>query len=292
MKIVPYRSLSINIEETPRTPVPTHEWRIMKLPEDNQTYPFAAYSVKGNEMHIRLLSKDVVNKDTGASEKRVNAIADNKTDSNLFRDEMRFKKVKNLNSRTEKSLIDAIPKGKTLSRDFYSRNTETVALELLGKHLAHRSANRVRIGRIVEVEAYLGPHDPASHSARGMTPRTRVMFGPPGYAYVYLVYGIHHCMNVVTEPKGHGAAVLIRALEPVYDINSRTSGPGLLCRAMGIDRRLNGYDLCGEALFITEANREPFAVTRRPRIGVDYAGEWAKKPLRFYIRGNPNVSHP
>jgi DNA-3-methyladenine glycosylase len=188
--------------------------------------------------------------------------------------------------------MDAIPTGKTLSRDFYSRNTETVALELLGKHLVHRSANGVRIGRIVEVEAYLGPHDPASHSARGVTPRTRVMFGPPGHAYVYLVYGIHNCMNVVTEPKGNGAAVLLRALEPVCGINSRTCGPGLLCRAMGIDRRLNGCDLCGEALFITETDKEPVAVMRRPRIGVDYAGEWAKRPLRFYIQGNPHVSRP
>jgi DNA-3-methyladenine glycosylase len=188
--------------------------------------------------------------------------------------------------------INAIPAGRTLSRDFYIRNTETVALELLGKHLVHRSANRVRIGRIVEVEGYLGPHDPASHSARGKTPRTRVMFGPPGYAYVYLIYGIHHCMNVVTEPEGHGAAVLLRALEPVYGIESRTNGPGLLCRAMGIDRRRNGCDLCGDVLFIAEADIEPFAVMRRPRIGVDYAGEWVKRPLRFYIRGNPHVSRP
>jgi DNA-3-methyladenine glycosylase len=188
--------------------------------------------------------------------------------------------------------FDAIPAGKTLTRDFYSRNTETVALELLGKHLVHRFANEVRIGRIVEVEGYLGPHDPASHSARGKTPRTRVIFGPPGHAYVYLVYGIHHCMNVVTEPEGHGAAVLLRALEPVHGIDSRTCGPGLLCRAMGIDLRLNGRDLCGVELFITEAKKEPFDVTRRPRVGVDYAGEWAKRPLRFYISGNPHVSRP
>ena len=186
--------------------------------------------------------------------------------------------------------FNLIPAGNTLSRDFYSRNTETVALELLGKHLVHRSADHVRIGRIVEVEGYLGTHDPASHSARGATPRTRVMFGPPGYAYVYMIYGIHHCLNVVTEPEGHGAAVLIRALEPVYGIENRTCGPGLLCRAMGIDRKLNGCDLCGKELFIAEADREPFTVMRRPRVGVDYAGEWAKKPLRFYIQGNPHVS--
>jgi DNA-3-methyladenine glycosylase len=200
--------------------------------------------------------------------------------------------MKNLNSRTRRFPIDAIPIGKTLSRDFYNRNTETVAMELLGKHLVHRSANGLRIGRIVEAEAYIGPHDRASHSARGVTPRTRVMFGPPGHAYVYLVYGIHHCMNVVTEPKGNGAAVLLRALEPVYGIDGRTCGPGLLCRAMGIDRRLNGCDLCGEKLFIAEADKETFDVMRRPRVGVDYAGEWAKRPLRFYIRGNSHVSRP
>lgn len=197
-----------------------------------------------------------------------------------------------MNSRTRRSPIDAIPTGNPLPRDFYNRNTETVALELLGKHLVHRSANGVRIGRIVEAEAYIGPHDRASHSARGKTPRTRVMFGPPGYAYVYLVYGMHHCMNVVTEPKGHGAAVLLRALEPVYGIDGRTCGPGLLCRAMGIDRRLNGCNLSGKELFITEGDKIPFAVTRRPRVGVDYAGEWAKRPLRFYIRGNPHISRP
>ncbi len=196
------------------------------------------------------------------------------------------------NDDSEMNLINAIPTGRPLSRDFYSRNTETVALALLGKHLVHRFENRVRIGRIVEVEGYLGPHDPASHSARGETPRTRIMFGRPGHAYIYLVYGIHHCMNVVTEPEGHGAAVLLRALEPVYGIDSRTCGPGLLCRAMGIDRQLNGCDLCGETFFITEADNESFDVERRPRIGVDYAGEWAKRPLRFYIRGNPHVSRP
>jgi DNA-3-methyladenine glycosylase len=181
---------------------------------------------------------------------------------------------------------------KTLHRDFYARNTETVALDLLGKHLVHRNTDGVRIGRIVEVEAYLGPHDPASHSSRGVTPRTRVMFGPPGHAYVYLIYGIHHCMNVVTEPEGRGAAVLLRALEPVEGVNRRTNGPGLLCRAMGIDRRLNGSDLCKGPLSIAEAASAPFSIVRRPRIGVDYAGKWALRPLRFYIEGSPHVSHP
>ena len=167
-----------------------------------------------------------------------------------------------------------------------------MALNLLGKYLVHRSRGGVRIGRIAEVEAYLGPRDAASHSAKGVTPRNRVMFGPPGHAYVYLIYGIHHCMNVVTEAAGHGAAVLIRALEPVSGIEGRTSGPGLLCRAMGIDRRLNGIDLCGATVHITEGSGAAFAVVRRPRIGVDYAGRWAKRLLRFYIQGNPHVSRP
>jgi DNA-3-methyladenine glycosylase len=179
-----------------------------------------------------------------------------------------------------------------LARNFYLRDTETVALDLLGRHLVHRTGGEVRIGRIVETEAYLGPHDAASHSCRGVTPRNRVMFGPPGHAYVYLIYGIHHCMNVVTEHEGHGAAVLLRALEPVFGIDGRTSGPGLLSRAMKIDRRLNGIDLCKKELFITGEEDRSIAVVRRPRVGVAYAGKWAKRPLRFYIDGNAHISRP
>ena len=127
---------------------------------------------------------------------------------------------------------------RTLPRSFYDRSTIEVAEELLGKHLVHRTDGGERVGRIVEVEAYLGAHDRAAHSAKGLTGRTRVMFGPPGHAYVYLIYGIHHCLNVVTERAGHGSAVLLRAVEPVRNIGGRTCGPGLLCQAMGIDRRL------------------------------------------------------
>ena len=188
------------------------------------------------------------------------------------------------------AFCEPISSAKPLHRDFYARATETVALDLLGKHLVHQTGGELRIGRIVEVEAYLGPHDDASHSSRGVTARNRAMFGPPGRAYVYLIYGIHHCMNVVTEAEGHGAAVLIRALAPVSGVEERTSGPGLLCRAMGIDRRLNGADLCGQTLYITEGSGEAFNVVRRPRIGVDYAGKWAKRLLRFYIEGSNQVS--
>lgn len=178
-----------------------------------------------------------------------------------------------------------------LPRAFYDRDTLRVARELLGKHLVHVMDGVDRVGRIVEVEAYLGPHDLAAHSARGLTERTRVMFGPPGHAYVYLIYGMHHCMNVVTEREGHASAVLLRAVEPVRNIEGRTQGPGLLCKAMGIDRRLNAQDLLSDTFFITEPGmRETFGIVRRPRIGVDYAGVWARKPLRFYIRGNLFVS--
>lgn len=179
-----------------------------------------------------------------------------------------------------------------LPRGFYDRDAITVAHELLGKVLVHRTAGLVRAGRIVEVEAYLGPHDLAAHSARGRTARTEVMFGPPGHAYVYLIYGMHHCMNVVVEAEGRAAAVLLRAVEPVTGLESRTQGPGLLCRAMHIDRRHNGLDLLGETLSVTDPGGPAFRITKRPRIGVDYAGHWARRLLRFYIRGNPFVSRP
>ena len=180
-----------------------------------------------------------------------------------------------------------------LPRSFYNRDTVLVAREVLGKHLVLVTSGGERVGRIVEVEAYLGPHDLAAHSSKGLTDRTRIMFGPPGYSYVYLIYGVYHCMNVVTEPAGHGAAVLLRALEPVRGLTGRTRGPGLLCRAMGIDRALNGHDLLSKDFFIADPGSPATpAIVRRPRIGVDYAKHWAKRLLRFYLRGNPFVSRP
>jgi len=180
-----------------------------------------------------------------------------------------------------------------LPREFYDRDTVGVARELLGKLLVHVSGGVERIGRIVEVEAYLGPHDLAAHSARGLTPRTRVMFGPPGRAYVYLIYGMYHCMNVVTQAEGKASAVLLRALEPVQNLEGRTQGPGLLCRAMHIDKRLNDHDLLSDDFYIAaEESRARFSIAKRPRIGVDYAGHWARRLLRFYIRGNRYVSRP
>jgi DNA-3-methyladenine glycosylase len=167
-----------------------------------------------------------------------------------------------------------------------------VARDLLGKCLVHRGDGAPRVSRIVEVEAYLGPHDLAAHSARGLTPRTRVMFGPPGYAYVYLIYGMYQCMNVVTQAEGKASAVLLRAVEPIQNVTGRTQGPGLLCRAMGIDGRLNGHDLLSRNFYIADDGTEVESIVKRPRIGVDYAGHWAKRLLRFYVRGNPYVSRP
>jgi DNA-3-methyladenine glycosylase len=178
-----------------------------------------------------------------------------------------------------------------LPRAFYDQDTILVAKELLGKILVHNSRGVKRAGKIVEVEAYLGPHDLAAHSAKGRTERTKIMFGPPGRAYVYLIYGMYHCMNVVTEREGHASAVLLRAIEPVKNVEGRTCGPGLLCRAMKIDRQLNAHDLLSENFYIAApANTGSFAIVKRPRIGVDYAKHWAKRHLRFYIKDNPFVS--
>ena len=182
---------------------------------------------------------------------------------------------------------------KELPRGFYDRDTTLVARELLGKHLVHISGGVERIGRIVETEAYLGPHDLAAHSARGRTARTEVMFGPPGHVYVYMIYGMHFCMNVVTQREGHASAVLLRALEPVTNLESSAQGPGLLCRALHIDKRHNGHDLISGNLYIAESARsQRITVAKRPRVGVDYARHWARRLLRFYIKGNAYISRP
>ena len=180
-----------------------------------------------------------------------------------------------------------------LPRSFYDRGTILVARELLGCYLVHVVEGVELVGRIVEVEAYLGPHDLAAHSSRGVTPRTRVLFGPPGYAYVYLVYGLHWCMNIVTERQGHGSAVLLRAVEPVQNVHERTRGPGLLCRAMQIDQRLNGHDLVSDDFYAAgRPTGEALEVVERPRVGVAYSGKWAGELLRFYLKGNLFVSRP
>jgi DNA-3-methyladenine glycosylase len=178
-----------------------------------------------------------------------------------------------------------------IERAFYERSTVEVARDLLGKHLVHDVAGVARVGRIVEVEAYLGPRDLAAHSAKGVTRRNASMFGPAGHAYVYMIYGMYFCMNVVTEGSGRGTAVLLRALEPVSSLEGRTQGPGLLCSAMRIDRQLDGHDLVAGTLRIVEPpSEQSFRIVQRPRIGVDYAGHWARRLLRFYIKDNAFVS--
>lgn len=180
-----------------------------------------------------------------------------------------------------------------LTREFYARDTLTVARELIGMHLVHEHGGVRRVGRIVETEAYQGPEDLAAHSSRGRTPRTEVMFGPPGHAYVYFIYGFWYCLNVVTRPEGVPHAVLLRALEPIEGITDKTWGPGLLCRAMHIDRSLNGLDLCGDRLWLEYPGSSaggPPRIATGPRIGVDYAGEWARRPWRFFDADSPYVS--
>jgi DNA-3-methyladenine glycosylase len=189
-----------------------------------------------------------------------------------------------------------------LSRAFYEQPTVEVARQLLGKYLVRIDDAGVRAGMILETEAYIGPDDKASHASRGRTPRTSVMFGPAGFAYIYLIYGMHHCLNIVTEQEDYPAAVLIRAVEPseglelmleqrlILDVRRLTNGPGKLCQAFGIDRRLNGLDLCGEALFIEDRSTSLIDIVATTRVGVDYAGPWKDKPWRFYIAGHPGVS--
>lgn len=191
-----------------------------------------------------------------------------------------------------------------LRRDFYRRSTLTVARELLGQRLVRILDGQRLSGLIVEVEAYIGEDDAACHAACGRTPRNEVMYGPPGYAYVYFIYGMHHCLNVVTEETGFPAAVLIRALEPLegLDIMRRyrsgrpdrelTNGPAKLCQALAIEMGFNGVDLCtGEGLFIEECRMvAQEEVGTSPRIGIK-ADELAMSvPWRFYLQGNAFVS--
>jgi len=179
-----------------------------------------------------------------------------------------------------------------LPRGFFEHSTLNIARALIGMHLVHDDGRRLRAGRIVETEAYLGPHDLAAHSARGRTTRTEVMFGPPGHAYVYFIYGFWNLMNVVTGAPGVPQAVLLRALEPLGGLSERTSGPGLLCRALRVDRRLNGVDLRGDVLWLElpPPGAARARIARSTRIGVDYAGEWANRRWRFFDRDSPFVS--
>ena len=174
-----------------------------------------------------------------------------------------------------------------LSASFFARDTTAVAQALLGQLLVRERGGRLLVGRIVETEAYLGPKDLACHTAKGRTPRTEAMFGAPGLAYVYFVYGMHHCFNVVT---GNGEAVLVRALEPVHGLDgARTDGPAKLCKVLGIDRALNAHPLFESPLWLAKG-KSVERIAQGPRIGVDYAGRWAKRRLRFWDPQSAAVS--
>ena len=196
--------------------------------------------------------------------------------------------------------------GRALPRSFYTQPTLRVARALLGKTLVHDTPGGVTAGRIVEVEAYRGPRDRAAHSYGGRrTPRNEVMYGPPGHAYVYFIYGMQHCVNVVCADVDVPEAVLIRALEPLFGeelMRTRRRmaeavlwrlcrGPGALCQAMGIGRAENGTDLVGGPLRILDAALVPArGVGRGPRIGVDYAGPHAAWPWRLCVSESRSVS--
>jgi len=177
---------------------------------------------------------------------------------------------------------------KILSRAHFRRPTLRVARSLLGKYLVRAGRSGVTAGRIIEVEAYVGPEDLASHASRGRTNRTDVMFGQPGVAYVYLIYGMYHCFNVVTERAGYPAAILVRAVE----VDSQhppalIDGPGRVSRFFQIDRTLNRLDLTlGKTLWIEDRGDRvaESRIAALPRIGVDYAGAWAEKPWRLRLR--------
>lgn len=181
-----------------------------------------------------------------------------------------------------------------LPRDFYARPTLKVARDLLGKVLALETATSTKTARIVEVEAYLGGRDPASHAYRGLTPRTAPMFGPPGRSYVYFVYGMYHCLNVVTESDGIAGAVLLRGAEPLAgfeDVEPRAlAGPGKLARAFGLTTKHTDLDLVRSNLTIRDATAiPPSQVVRSARVGLNEHAT-THKPWRLYVRGSIGVS--
>src|SRR3989338_2012620 len=171
---------------------------------------------------------------------------------------------------------------KRLTRDFFDRPTIKIVKELLGKFLVRKTGRKIIAAMITEIEAYVGLHDLASHASRGRTPRTEVMFGPPGLAYVYLIYGMYHCFNIVTERNDYPAAVLIRSID-VAGIN----GPGKVCRYFKIKKLLNNENLVNSKklwLEDREVKIKPEQIKRAPRVGVDYAGAYKHKLWRFFIK--------
>ena len=200
----------------------------------------------------------------------------------------------------------AVEMPRKLPREFYAQPVLTVARQCIGKILVHRTPEGEAAGRIVEAEAYRGPLDLAAHSRRGLhSKRTSAMFGPPGHAYVYFLYGVHWAMNLVVASEGKPHAVLIRALEPVRGLElmarrrnkpitarELTNGPGKLTSALAITGADYGRDLCGDELFLADDGLKipRRSIGRSPRINVDYAGAWAALPWRFYLKGNRYVS--
>src|SRR5438045_2836038 len=178
-----------------------------------------------------------------------------------------------------------IVRGSKLAHSFYERPASELAPALLGKVLVHRVGGKTYRARVVETEAYVGPHDLACHAAKGRTGRTEIMFNAGGVAYVYFIYGMHHMLNVVTGDRDDPQAVLIRAAEPLDAWHESLSGPGKLCRAMHITRAQNGLDLTSDALHFDAARGPSPTITATPRIGVDYAGDWKHALLRFCDAG-------
>jgi DNA-3-methyladenine glycosylase len=187
--------------------------------------------------------------------------------------------------------ITVRPRGraKKLRRAFFARPAIVVAQELIGKVLVRRVRDVEFRARIVETEAYLGPHDLASHSSKGRTRRTEVMFGPPGRAYVYLIYGMHDMLNVVVGTEGEAQAVLIRAGEPLDGWEANLAGPGRLARALAITRADNGLDVTAGEIFFVDNPQDRPRLKSTKRIGIDYAGEWQHELLRFLDADNTVV---
>lgn len=180
-----------------------------------------------------------------------------------------------------------------LKKYHYKHSALAVAQKLLGCFLVRKRGDKIWRTKIVEIEAYEGPKDLASHASRGKTPRNEVMFGEAGACYVYFIYGMHHMLNIVTGPKDHPAAVLIRAVEPVSKIDGPTNGPARLTKTLNIDKKFNTLPIFNKknGLWIEEGEKVGKKdIVAVKRIGVDYAGEYKDKPWRFYIRGNPFVS--
>lgn len=213
---------------------------------------------------------------------------------------------------------------KRLNKNFYRQDTFKLAQSLLGKLIVRKYGHNTLIGKIVETEAYYGPKDLASHASRGKTPRTQLMFDQAGLAYIYLIYGMYYCFNIVTEAKDFPAAILIRAIEPIEGIkqmyrnrychgelsrtmtptchpstklrmtNNLTNGPAKFCQAFKIDKTLNGINLItGQKLYLTEDEKiklNPNQIKKAKRIGIDYAGAYKNKPWRYYLKNNQFIS--